>query len=44
MISNQLHYRSDVDEDKGKVTILSPSPGRLPKKYLLMGSFKWMES
>ncbi|KAI8334497.1 Pre-mRNA cleavage complex II Clp1 [Blakeslea trispora] len=37
-------YVSDVDEEKRKVTILSPSPGRLPKKHLLMGSFKWMES
>ncbi|KAI8076436.1 Pre-mRNA cleavage complex II protein Clp1-domain-containing protein [Gilbertella persicaria] len=37
-------YVSDVDEEKKKVTILSPSPGRLPKKNLLMGSFKWMES
>ncbi|KAI9262876.1 Pre-mRNA cleavage complex II protein Clp1-domain-containing protein [Helicostylum pulchrum] len=37
-------YVSDVDEEKRKVTILSPSPGRLPKKHLLMGSFKWMET
>ncbi|KAI8877110.1 Clp1-domain-containing protein [Backusella circina FSU 941] len=37
-------YISDVDEEKRKVTILSPSPGRLPKTHLLMGSFKWMES
>lgn len=37
-------YVSDVDEEKRKVTILSPSPGRLPKKHILMGSFKWMES
>lgn len=36
--------RSDVDDEKRKVTILSPSPGRLPKKHILMGSFKWMES
>ena len=37
-------YVSDVDDEKRKVTILSPSPGRLPKKHILMGSFKWMES
>ncbi|KAI7897765.1 Pre-mRNA cleavage complex II protein Clp1-domain-containing protein [Cokeromyces recurvatus] len=37
-------YVSDVDEQKRKITILSPSPGRLPKKHLLMGSFKWMEA
>ncbi|KAG1054862.1 hypothetical protein G6F43_003150 [Rhizopus delemar] len=37
-------YISDVNEEKRKLTILSPSPGRLPKQHLLMGSFKWMES
>ncbi|KAI9473421.1 MAG: Pre-mRNA cleavage complex II protein Clp1-domain-containing protein [Benjaminiella poitrasii] len=36
-------YVSDVDEQKRKITVLSPSPGRLPKKHFLMGSFKWME-
>ncbi|OZJ04616.1 hypothetical protein BZG36_02036 [Bifiguratus adelaidae] len=36
-------YVSAVDEIKRKVTILSPAPGRLPKKYLIMGSFKWLE-
>ncbi|KAI7862877.1 Pre-mRNA cleavage complex II protein Clp1-domain-containing protein [Spinellus fusiger] len=36
-------YITDVDEDKQKMTILSPSPGRLPRRHLLMGSFKWME-
>ncbi|KAG0189240.1 Cleavage polyadenylation factor subunit clp1 [Apophysomyces sp. BC1034] len=37
-------YVSDVDEEKQKMTILSPSPGRLPRRHLLMGSFKWMEA
>ncbi|KAI8990919.1 Pre-mRNA cleavage complex II protein Clp1-domain-containing protein [Mycotypha africana] len=37
-------YVSDVNEERCKLTILSPSPGRLPRKHLLMGSFKWMES
>ncbi|KAG1175626.1 hypothetical protein G6F70_003966 [Rhizopus microsporus] len=37
-------YVSDVNEEKRKLTILSPSPGRLPKKHLLMGVFKWMEA
>ncbi|RGB29078.1 Pre-mRNA cleavage complex II protein Clp1-domain-containing protein [Rhizophagus diaphanus] len=37
-------YVSHVDISKQKMTILSPSPGRLPKQYLIMGSYKWMES
>ncbi|KAJ8658141.1 hypothetical protein O0I10_006148 [Lichtheimia ornata] len=37
-------YVSDVDEAKQKLTILSPAPGRLPRRHLLMGSFKWMET
>ncbi|KAL1920289.1 uncharacterized protein VTP21DRAFT_1435 [Calcarisporiella thermophila] len=37
-------YVSEVNEAKRKMTVLSPSPGRLPKKYLIMGSFKWVES
>ncbi|KAJ1908892.1 Cleavage polyadenylation factor subunit clp1 [Tieghemiomyces parasiticus] len=38
-------YVSSVDENKKskKLTLLSPSPGRLPRKYLLLSSFKWME-
>ncbi|CAG8548922.1 1681_t:CDS:10 [Funneliformis mosseae] len=35
---------SSVDTGKQKMTILSPSPGRLPKQYLIMGSYKWMET
>ncbi|KAG9301273.1 hypothetical protein G9A89_012656 [Geosiphon pyriformis] len=37
-------YVSEVDSIKHKMTILSPCPGRLPNQYLLMGSFKWMET
>ncbi|KAJ3108474.1 hypothetical protein HDU97_001181 [Phlyctochytrium planicorne] len=37
-------YISDVDEAKHKVTILTPNPGRLPKKYMVMGSLKWLET
>ncbi|KAG1471845.1 hypothetical protein G6F56_001894 [Rhizopus delemar] len=37
-------YISDINEEKRKLTVLSPSPGRLPRQHLLMGSFKWMES
>ncbi|KAI9350601.1 hypothetical protein DFJ73DRAFT_795906 [Zopfochytrium polystomum] len=36
-------YVSEVDETKHKMTVLSPHPGRLPKKYLVMGSLKWLE-
>ncbi|CAG8470741.1 5289_t:CDS:10 [Acaulospora colombiana] len=35
---------SEVDTVKQKMTILTPCPGRLPKQYLIMGSYKWMES
>ncbi|KAJ3407115.1 Cleavage polyadenylation factor subunit clp1 [Chytridiales sp. JEL 0842] len=37
-------YVSEVDESKNKLTLIAPNPGRLPKKYILMGSLKWMES
>ncbi|KAI8381040.1 Pre-mRNA cleavage complex II protein Clp1-domain-containing protein [Radiomyces spectabilis] len=37
-------YVSDVDEEKQKMAILSPAPGRLPRRHLLMGAFKWMET
>ncbi|CAG8481284.1 8585_t:CDS:10 [Cetraspora pellucida] len=37
-------YVSEVDMVKQKMTILTPCPGRLPKQYLIMGSYKWMES
>ncbi|KAI7847551.1 Pre-mRNA cleavage complex II protein Clp1-domain-containing protein [Circinella umbellata] len=37
-------YVSDVDEERKKMTILSPAPGRLPRKHLLLGSFKWLEA
>ncbi|CAG8481868.1 14756_t:CDS:10 [Gigaspora margarita] len=35
---------SEVDTVRQKMTILTPCPGRLPKQYLIMGSYKWMES
>jgi len=37
-------YVTEVDTAKHKMTVLSPCPGRLPNQYLLVGSFKWMES
>ncbi|CAG8513876.1 22628_t:CDS:10 [Rhizophagus irregularis] len=42
--ANNSDEQSHVDISKQKMTILSPSPGRLPKQYLIMGSYKWMES
>ncbi|KAJ3003434.1 UNVERIFIED_CONTAM: Cleavage polyadenylation factor subunit clp1 [Siphonaria sp. JEL0065] len=29
---------------KKTVTVLTPNPGRLPKKYLVMGALKWVET
>ncbi|KAI8589633.1 Pre-mRNA cleavage complex II protein Clp1-domain-containing protein [Geranomyces variabilis] len=37
-------YVSDVDEDKKKMTVLAPNPGRLPRRYMLMAAMKWMET
>lgn len=34
---------SKIDVEKGTITVLAPSPGRLPGKFLLVGSVKWME-
>ncbi|KAG4304045.1 hypothetical protein PORY_002568 [Pneumocystis oryctolagi] len=36
-------YVSDVDDNKKKLTILSPLPGKLPSPILIMGSFKWQD-
>ncbi|KAJ3044466.1 hypothetical protein HDV00_001893 [Rhizophlyctis rosea] len=37
-------YVNEVDETKNKLNILIPNPGRLPKRYLIMGAQKWMET
>lgn len=39
-----IDFRSAIDENKRKMTILSPSPGRLPRKHLIMGALKWIET
>jgi polyribonucleotide 5'-hydroxyl-kinase len=36
-------YVTAVDEAKGTLTLLSPCPGELYSKYLLLGSLKWIE-
>eukprot|EP01033_Poteriospumella_lacustris_P013507 gene13507-9664_t len=33
----------DITPSENRMNILSPSPGALPSKYLLIGSVKWME-
>lgn len=33
----------EVVPDKDRITILSPCPGQLPSRYLLIGSIKWSE-
>lgn len=32
-----------VDTDSDSLTVLSPCPGMLPSKHLLVGSLKWVE-
>ena len=32
-----------IDLDRDVLTVLSPCPGALPSKYLLLGSIKWVE-
>jgi polyribonucleotide 5'-hydroxyl-kinase len=36
-------YVTDVNMERRKLTVLSPSPGILPSRYLLLGSLKWLE-
>jgi polyribonucleotide 5'-hydroxyl-kinase len=36
-------YVSDIDEQRGRITLLLPFPGRLPRKHLLLGTIKWIE-
>lgn len=33
----------EVDEDRQSLTVLSPCPGALPSKFLLLSSLKWIE-
>lgn len=35
---------SAMDQTKKKVTLLSPLPGRLPRKTLLLASLDWQDS
>lgn len=36
-------YVSDVDEKKKRLIMLAPKPGRLPRRYLWMGTLRWAE-
>ncbi len=37
-------YVCEVDEERRKLTVLSPSPGKLPFIYLIMGNLKWIDT
>ncbi|KAI9333142.1 Pre-mRNA cleavage complex II protein Clp1-domain-containing protein [Obelidium mucronatum] len=46
-VAGFVYVSEVVDDDKRKkktVTVLTPNPGRLPKKYLVMGALKWVET
>lgn len=34
---------SKIDVERNTLTVLAPSPGKLPSKFLVCGSIKWME-
>ena len=36
-------YVSEIHEARKKMTVLSPCPGRIPKKFWWLGSLKWAE-
>lgn len=36
-------YISEVHDIRKKITVLSPCPGRIPKKFWWLGSLKWAE-
>ena len=37
-------YVARVDEKKRRMFVLSPTPGKLPKRYLWFGTLRWAES
>ena len=37
-------YVSEVDDNKRKMTVLCPNPGRLPKTFFIVGALKWLDS
>ncbi|KAG9067261.1 Cleavage polyadenylation factor subunit clp1 [Linnemannia hyalina] len=36
-------YVSEIHDSRKKLTVLSPCPGRIPKKFWWLGSLKWAE-
>ncbi|KAK6098749.1 Cleavage polyadenylation factor subunit clp1 [Batrachochytrium dendrobatidis] len=36
-------YISEVEDERRKMTVLAPSPGKIPKQFLIMGTLKWMD-
>eukprot|EP00842_Homolaphlyctis_polyrhiza_P006326 jgi/Hompol1/6695/HPOL_000415-RA len=37
-------YVSEVMTEKRKMTVLAPTPGKLPKTFLMMATLKWLDS
>lgn len=37
-------YVSEVDDNKRKMTVLSPNPGRLPRTFYIVGALKWLDA
>jgi len=35
---------TEIDAEKGRMTVLSPQPGPLPKTYLLVSDIQFMDS
>jgi polyribonucleotide 5'-hydroxyl-kinase len=35
--------RTEVSFERRKITVLTPSAGPLPSKYLIIGGLKWLE-
>ena len=36
-------YCTNVNMEKNTISVLSPSPGKLPSKFLILGSLKWVD-
>lgn len=41
--TNFIIFRTEVNMERHKITVLAPCPGPLPSKYLIFGSLKWLE-
>lgn len=43
-VPTRSNDRSALDKDKKKITLLSPLPGRLPRRTLIVGSVDWVDA